>query len=398
MALLIVIVAELIGFKKVVLGPGVLMMFPFLYAMVIGAFLSWPKLKLRISPFVTGRHKGRMGGDGAMGKGLQWLKTTFRPSGYEGILYETVIAYETYGRLTPEKDNGILVIHGFSSDSHVASHSPDDLGGWWEWMVGPGRSIDTRKFFVVCANNFGSCFGSTGPATLNRKTGKPFGDRFPEPTVGQMVSVLRRLQDEFGISRWNAVIGGSLGGMAALEWAASFPEAVSKAVCLNAGAGLSYMGRGFVELQDEFLRFTGAEGLQLARRLATLAYLGEDFFRAKGLDDPSWSLTAFLAEEARQFSGKFNPFSYRNFLHAMRQFDLDPSATPLATAPFRPSIFVVGCRQDLLFPPHIIDETVRRFSRFARVESLVVSSSYGHDSFLLDEGLYSGIVSRYLSF
>ena len=332
-----------------------------------------------------------------MNKYIQLYRTACVPSGYDEVLDEAVIAYETYGQMTPEKDNAILIIHGFSGHSHVASHSPGDSEGWWEWMVGPDRILDPNRYFVVCMNNLGSCFGTSGPASINPKTGKPFGKDFPSPTISQMVWLQQKLQDELGIPRWHAVIGGSLGGMAALEWAASFPAKAARVICLNAGASLSYMGCGLVELQAELLDIAQTAGMHAARRLADLVYLSEEYFRSQKMQDSTWSMSSFLSTEADQFIRKFDFFSYRCLLDAMQQFDLRPSRDAIKDSLAQPVVSIVGCQEDILFPPHVLNETRRRFSNFRRVNSPIVSSPFGHDAFLLDTELYSRIVDTALN-
>lgn len=332
-----------------------------------------------------------------MDKHIQLYTTACVPSGYEKVVNEMVIAYETYGQLRSGKDNAILVIHGFSVNSHVASHSPADEEGWWEWMVGPGRVLDTNRYFIVCMNNLGSCFGTTGPTSLNPKTCNPYGEDFPSPTVFQMVWLQQKLQDELGIPRWYAVIGGSLGGMAALEWGATFPEKVSRVICLNAGASLSNIGRGLVELQAELLRIAQVEGMHAARRLANIMYLSEEFFCHRLQQDPAWSLSSFLSAEVDEFIGRFNFFSYLGLLHAMQQFDLYPACKAIDTSLNKPSISIVGCQDDILFPSTVINETIRRFSPFVKVNALIVRSCFGHDAFLLDTDLYSSIVENLIN-
>lgn len=326
-----------------------------------------------------------------MDKYVHFYRTACIPSGYEGILDEVIIAYETYGQLRPEKDNAILVIHGFSGNSHVASHTSTDVEGWWEWMVGPGRPLDPNRFFIICMNNFGSCFGTTGPASINSRAGKPFEGHFPLPSISQMVWLQQKLQDELGISRWYAVIGGSVGGMATLEWAASFPEKVVRVICLNAGARLSYMGYGLVELQSDLLKKFQASGMLLARRLADMVYLNEEFFRSKQTQDSSWSISSFLSTEADQFVRNFNFYSYRCMLDAMQQFNLYPTCDT-HDGLYQPVLSIVGCQNDILFPPHVLEETIKRFSCFERVNGSIVNSQFGHDAFLLDTTLYARIV------
>ena len=309
------------------------------------------------------------------------------PERYRGILDRISLVYETYGRLNAAGDNAVLVVHGFSASSHVARHGDADAEGWWDWAVGPGRPLDTSRYFVVCANNLGSCFGSSGPADSRLSTGWPLASGFPFPTVADIVFCLHELQKGLGIKCWRAVIGGSLGGMAALQWARSFPGQAGTVVCLNAGARLSHVGAGLMDIQADLMAGGGSGGLRLARRIATLSYLGEEYFRHLEHSDPAWRLTEWLDQEAAAFADRFDSYSYRGFLHAMREFDC--SAGPV---PALPRMVLVGCYEDILFPAAVIQETADRFSVRDRPRVERVHSIYGHDSFLQDESLYAPLL------
>lgn len=309
------------------------------------------------------------------------------PVHYKGILDEITLVYETFGQLNPLRDNAILVVHGFSAGSHVTCHHAGDEPGWWEWAVGSGRPLDTSRYYIVCVNNFGSCFGSTGPDSLNEQTGQPLASDFPYPTIADIVFCQHELQMALGIDCWEAVVGGSLGGMAALEWARDYPERVKTIVCLNAGARLSHVGGGLMDVQSELIEQDGDRGLQLARQVATLSYLDEEYFRRLSRDDADWRLTEWLKNEAAAFSKRFNPFSYLGFLHAMKEFDCHP-----LPASIRPRIFIIGCSEDKLFPAAIIQETGKRFAPGADIRVVIVSSICGHDAFLLDESIYAPLL------
>lgn len=311
------------------------------------------------------------------------------PVRYRGILEQITVAYETYGTLNAARDNAILVVHGFSANSHAAGHYYGDVAGWWDWAVGPGRPLDSNRYFIVCANNLGSCFGSSGPAERSSRTGQAFGADFPFPTVADIAFGLRELQKEFDIDCWRAVIGGSLGGMVALSWASAFPEQTKMAVCLNAGAQLSCVGAGLLDIQSDLIARSGKTGLQLARRLATLSYLNEGYFRDMQQRLPGWSATEWLSTEAAAFADNFDAHSYRGFLFAMRQFDCRADAGAVL-----PRIALVGCHEDILFPSTVIQNTAKRFCGARYPEVTLVHSVYGHDSFLLDESLYAPILHK----
>lgn len=315
---------------------------------------------------------------------LAFFTTNQIPAKYNNHLRRITLAYETYGILNAARDNAILIIHGFSASSHAASHNSQDVAGWWEWAVGPGKPLDTDKYFVVCSNNFGSCFGSTGPVN-------------PPPAIADIVFCQRKLQEALGIVQWQAVIGGSLGGMAVLEWVTAYPENMRRAVCLNAGAKLSFIGQGLMDIQQELIRALPDKGLNLARRLADLSYVGEEFFIAHKQENPNWRLNNFLTEESAMFVDQFNGDSYMSFLQAMCSYDLTLGDSPLCRCMSKPEVLLIGCREDILFPVWIIEETKSRLSAFTAINQEIVHSQYGHDAFLLDEILYSKILRKIFS-
>lgn len=315
------------------------------------------------------------------------FSTPLAPPRYRGILAELVLAYETYGELNAAKDNAVLVIHGFSADSHVASHGAGDQPGWWEWAVGPGKPLDTDRYFLVCANNFGSCFGSSGPLTPDRATGAPLAAAFPPPSVAELVWCQRQLQDALGISRWHSVLGGSLGGMAVLEWVASEPAQLGLAVCINAGARLSATGRSLMGIQAELIRTAAQDGLRQARQLATLTYLAEEYFCQREAMEPGWRTEDWLAAEAAEYAARFDLYSYLGILQAIRSFDRQ---RPERAAP-GPRLVVAGCCRDILFPETVLAETAARFGG-GDVHLTILDSLYGHDAFLLDEAAYTPLL------
>lgn len=317
----------------------------------------------------------------------RFFQTSAVPVRYNGLTGGITMAYEIYGQLNSAKDNAILIVHGFSADSHVAAHDAADRKGWWEWAVGPGRPLDTDRYYIVCANNLGSCFGSSGPTTVSPVTGQTLGPSFPYPTMEDIVFCQMELQQHLGVSCWQAVIGGSLGGMAALQWMSAFPSRVATAICLNAGIRLSHMGRGLMDIQADMLRLGGAGGLHLARRLATLSFVHEEYFLRRHQAEGDWQLTSWLTEEARDFACRFDPLSYAGFLHAMTAFECHPSQGVQGRR-----VIIVGSEEDILFPPSLLRETSDRFAPFAYVTLRILSSPCGHDAFLLDEEQYAPIL------
>ena len=207
-----------------------------------------------------------------------------------GALQEITVVYETYGELNEQRDNAVLICHALSGDSHVASHDADDDPGWWEIMVGPGKPIDTEKYFVICPNVLGGCRGSTGPDSVNPLTGKRYGTDFPEITVGDIVEVQRLLLDHLGILRLLAVVGGSLGGIMSMEWATRFPERIAAAVPLATAAHLTsqalafdIVARNAIQSDPNFHNgqyydhpHGPATGLAIARMLGHITYLSRE--------------------------------------------------------------------------------------------------------------------------
>lgn len=345
-----------------------------------------------------------------------------------GELASVVVAYETYGRLGPRRDNAVLVCHAISGDSHVARHDADDEPGWWDLMVGPGRPIDTERYFVVCANVLGGCRGTTGPNSVDPRTGRPYGADFPVVTVGDMVEVQRRLVDGLGIDALRAVIGGSLGGHQALSWAVRHPTRVRGCVALATSPRLTSQALAFdVVGRNAILHdpdYHGGQyyergagpvvGLALARMLAHITYLSREAMTAKfdpGRLQPRDVVTAFekkfsvgsyLAYQGHRFVERFDANSYVTLSMAMDLFDLGetPEALQAALAASRCRWLVASFSSDWLFPPEQHRQMVDALIRADRpVTYCEVQTSGGHDSFLLEEKLaiYGGLVRAFIA-
>ncbi|MGH8579443.1 MAG: homoserine O-acetyltransferase MetX, partial [Gammaproteobacteria bacterium] len=260
--------------------------------------------------------------------------------------YELVV--ETYGELNPERSNAILICHALSGDHHAAGYhsSTDRKAGWWDNGIGPGKPIDTRRFFVVCPNNLGGCAGSTGPKALDPKTGKAYGPSFPIITVRDWVESQARLADVLGIPRWAAVIGGSLGGMQALQWAVDYPERVAHAIVIAAASKLSTQNIAFNQVARQAIRSdpdfcdghyeeTGViptRGLMLARMLGHITYLSDDVLHAKfGRElhngplnfgfDVEFQIESYLRHQGRSFVERFDANTYLLFTKTLDYFD-----------------------------------------------------------------------------
>ncbi|MEN6458323.1 MAG: homoserine O-acetyltransferase [Thermoguttaceae bacterium] len=335
-----------------------------------------------------------------------------------GLLPEVTVVYETYGALNAERDNAVFVCHAMSGDSHVARHDQDDDPGWWDIVVGPGKPIDTDRYFVICPNALGGCRGTTGPHSIHPATGKPYGTSFPVITVGDMVEVQRRLIDALGIRRLRAVVGGSLGGHMVLAWATRFPDRVAGAVALATSARLTsqalafdVVGRNAIlqdpayEAGDYYENGGGpAVGLAIARMLGHITYLSREAmmqkFDANRRDvraihtqfETKFSIGSYLAYQGDRFVERFDANSYLTLTMAIDLFDLGETREKLAEALARSTCrwLLVSYTSDWLFPPFQSQELVDALIAGNKPVSYCnVLSNCGHDAFLLPNQLSS---------
>lgn len=323
-----------------------------------------------------------------------------------GVLRAAEIAYETYGALDAARSNAVLVCHAISGDSHVTRHHHGDAPGWWEAMVGPGRPIDTERHFVICANALGGCRGSTGPASPDPRTGQPYGRAFPELTVGDLVKSQALLCDSLGVERLHAVIGGSLGGHQALDWAARYPERVAHSIPIASSARLSSQAIAFDVIGRNALDGARdpATGLALARMLGHVTYLSRASMARKFDGGPAerrasrddfehlFPVGAYLAYQGERFVERFHVESYRALSLAMDRFSLGSSAGEIARAlaPATCRWLLVSFTSDWLFPPEQSQEIVHALLECgADVSYLEAASESGHDAFLLAEDIES---------
>ncbi len=342
------------------------------------------------------------------------------------ILGPIHVTYETYGTLSPRKDNVVLVCHALSGDAHAAGyHSPQDRKpGWWDPMIGPGRAIDTNRYFVICSNVLGSCKGTTGPASINPRTGKPWGMSFPIVTVRDMVRVQALLLDRLEIPGILCVIGGSMGGMQALEWAVRFPDRVRSAVPISTTGASSPMSIGFNKIcrraimsdpnwrgGDYYGQEPPRDGLAIARMIGHLTFMSEasmwrKFGRRISGREGIFAFTAqydverYLHYNGYKFTERFDANSYLYLTKALDIFDLgDGFAGGMeeALAQVRARIRFITFTSDWLYPPEDTDRMeaiLRRLGK--RVEHIRVESDYGHDAFLVEYDLYAHHVSAFL--
>lgn len=343
------------------------------------------------------------------------------------VLPEIRVVYETYGKLNKKRDNAILVCHALSGDSHVASHSENDDPGWWEILVGPGKPIDTNKYFVICSNCLGGCRGTTGPDDINPKTGRRYGMDFPEITIGDIVEVQRLLIDYLGIGRLLSVIGGSLGGLTALEWATRFPDRLLSAIPLASTAHVTsqalafdIVARNAIQSDPNFhggqyhdLGTVPAVGLSIARMLGHITYLSResmmkkfDSDRNKGRNVPTkfetkFSVGSYLAYQGDKFVERFDANSYIVISKAIDNFELGSTPEELKKN-LRKAMcrwLIMSFSTDWLFPPFLSREiTNALIASGKRVNYCDIPSECGHDGFLLanDVHLYGEMIRSFL--
>ena len=347
----------------------------------------------------------------------------------EGVLNSYSLVYETYGTLNDNKSNAILICHALSSDHHAAGkYKADDTHyGWWENLIGPGKPIDTNRFYIVCCNNLGGSSGSTGPASTNPETGKPYGPDFPIVTVKDWVNAQARLSDYLGIEQWSSVIGGSLGGMQVLQWSISYPERLRNAVVIASAAKLTAQNIGFNDVARQAIRTDPdfhdgnyyqhdtkpARGLRVARMLGHITYLSDDLMahkfgrnlRKKSKFDyefnPEFEVESYLRYQGQQFINRFDANTYLLMTKALDYFD--PAAEcndDLAAAllPAQCNFLVVSFTSDWRFSIERSREIVRALqSNKLNVSYAEVDAPQGHDSFLLEIDNYIDVMRAYLN-
>ena len=336
-------------------------------------------------------------------------------------------AYETYGTLSPERDNAILIFHALSGDAHVAGyHTPEgSKPGWWDVMVGPGKPFDTEKYLVICVNVIGGCKGSTGPASVNPQTGEPYGLGFPMVTVGDMARAQKRLIDHLGIKRLLAVTGGSMGGMLALDWAVRYPDETASVLAIATSARLNAQGIAFNEVGrqaimadpnwqggDFYGKTLPGAGLAIARMVGHITYLSEEQMRAKfgrRLQDrdvfdydfgTEFQVESYLRYQGSRFVERFDANSYLYITKAIDYFDLTNGHRSLVEAfeDVRAEFLVVSFSSDWLYPTPESKEIVRALQANGVPTTFIeIPNAYGHDAFLLPNEQFSEAVSSFLA-
>ncbi|PWB87625.1 homoserine O-acetyltransferase MetX [Methanobrevibacter thaueri] len=341
-------------------------------------------------------------------------------------LEKVTVAYETYGELNKEKTNAILICHALTGDAHAAGwHEGDRKPGWWEIVIGPGKALDTEKFFIICSNVLGGCKGTTGPSSINPETGKQYGLDFPVITIRDMVKVQKKLVDSFGISQLYAIIGGSMGGMQVLDWMVTYPAMMKKAVPI-ATTGLSSpqqiafneVGRQAIFSDPNWNNGNYYEtgkipenGLSLARMIAHITYLSDESMDIKfgrDLQDKEeisydfsidFQVESYLKHQGETFVKRFDANSYLFITKAVDLFDLSVNDSLIdGLKEVECKTEVISVDSDWLYPTEQSTELVTALNvNNVEVSFSEIKSNYGHDAFLLERGQLNHILSKFLS-
>ena len=339
------------------------------------------------------------------------------------------VAYETYGQLNDQKDNAVLICHALSGNAHAAGYHSADEGkpGWWDIMIGPGKAIDTNKYFVICSNFLGGCSGTTGPSDVNPATDKPYGLEFPIITIEDIVHVQKRLLERLDINHLLAVIGGSMGGMQVLQWSISYPDFVDSVLCiasttrLNAQAiAFDAVGRNAILADSDFDggQYHGHRGpdrgLGIARMIGHITYLSEESMRHKfGRDlrtsdrynydfNSEFAVETYLEYQGQTFTERFDANCYLYLSKAMYYFDLAQEYGSLQNAFSNTNcrFFIISFSSDWLFPPFQSQQIVDTLIATDKPVSYCnVESGCGHDAFLLpdDVATYGEMIRAFLA-
>jgi homoserine O-acetyltransferase len=315
---------------------------------------------------------------------------------FGGNINPLILAFETYGELSPQKDNVILIHHALSTGSHVSSHAKNPEKGWWEEMVGPNKAIDTNRFYVICVNNLGSCYGSSGPASMNPKTGKHYRRDFPTVTINDMVHSQCLLLSSLGIEKLYAVVGNSMGAMVSLAWAILFPNFVERLISVSSCYRSYPVSIANHTIQQEIIAMDPKwkdgyyieppnHGFAIARKFGLLSYRNPNELNARFLKEGD--LREYLDYNAKKFVDVFDVNSYLYIFKAMDLFDVTEGFED-KVEPFRrikAKTLVVSVLSDLLFPPQQ-QRDLNEHLKKANVDVTFIEndSQYGHDAFYAD--------------
>ncbi len=332
------------------------------------------------------------------------------------------LAYETYGELNPEKTNAVLVLHALTGDAHAAGfHEGDKDPGWWDAMIGPGKAFDTSKYFVICSNIIGGCKGSTGPSSVNPKTGKPYALDFPIITVADMVRAQKHLIDFLGIKKLLSVVGGSMGGMQALQWVALYPHSLQSAIPIATALKHSPQQIAFDEVGRQAVmadpdwsegnyygKKSPVKGLAVARMIGHITYMSDKSMEEKfsrRLKDKNYSfkftadfeVEGYLRYRGDNFVKRFDANSYLYLTKAMDYYDLSGDRLLPRDKKSHVRFLVVAFKSDWLYPAYQSQEIVRQLKiRGMDATYCEVNSTYGHDAFLLETEEETHLIRHFL--
>ena len=343
-----------------------------------------------------------------------------------GSLAQYDLVYETYGTLNADKSNAVLICHALSGNHHVAGiySKNDKYPGWWDNFIGPGKALDTNKFFVIGLNNLGGCHGSSGPSSINPETGKPWGSAFPIVTVEDWVNSQARLLDYLGIRQLAAVVGGSLGGMQCLQWTIAYPARVRHALIIASAPNLTAQNMAFNEVARQAIitdpEFHGGDyyehgvvprrGLRIARMLGHITYLSDDVmgekFGRKLKDtikysfDVEFEMESYLRYQGDKFAGSFDANTYLRMTRALDYYD--PALAyggdlSQALSSAQAEFLIVSFTSDWRFSPARSREIVKALlDNESKVSYAEVTAEHGHDAFLMPDPHYHAILRSYL--
>lgn len=334
------------------------------------------------------------------------------------------IAYESWGTLNRERNNVILLVHALTGDAHAASHHPEDTPGWFEGMIGPGKALDTDRYFVICTNLLGSCYGSTGPRSINPATGRRYNLSFPYLTVRDLVRAQVRLLDKLRIDHVHAIIGGSLGGMQTLEFAAMYPERVGRIIPIGSAARFSPQGIAYNEVQRRSImldpNFKNGEyedgegpdqGLAIARMLGMITYQSDELMatRCGRNNEPryhewpeffgKYDIEGYLHYQGDKLVKRFDANSYLYLTRAMDSHDIawKRASYEYALAMIKAPTLGIGISSDILFLPKYTQEFVDALRKLRRdAEYREMQSPHGHDAFLVDFEQLNGLIEDFI--
>lgn len=344
-----------------------------------------------------------------------------------GRLPEVTLAYESWGELNAAANNAILIFTGLSPSAHAASSTEDPSPGWWEYMIGSGKAIDTDRFFVVCANSLGGCYGSTGPGSIDPETGQSYGADFPDVTVEDIASSGYYLMRELGVEKLHAAVGSSMGGMSSIAYAMKYPGEIAYLVSISAATQALPLTIALRSLQREIIRSDPAwnegrytddnrplVGMSLARKLGLVSYRAADEWNSK-FDrsrippekltgkrfEREFEIENYLEYNAQKFIHSFDPNSYLYLSRAMDWFDIAEHGDSISDGMSKIDVkkaLVVGVTTDILFPSRQQKEIadVMRATG-TEVDYVEIDSVNGHDAFLIDDEHFSPVVKNFLN-